>query len=501
MEGGAVAEVGALLGALGAALVLLPRGRLALLAGLVALAGAEAALGASIVGDEARGLVESPARLALALAGALVLLAAAVLFARFPAVVPVALLVAAPFRIPVGVGEEGGFLLVPLYAVLASAALALAYRAVRREDLPVLPRALAVPVALFVALAAISLLWSQDVRSGTIELAFVLFPFVLLVAVLARAPFRDWLPRALAASVVSLASAFALLGFWQLSSRNLFFAPEIEASNAYASFFRVTAVFNDPNIYGRHLAVAIVVLLVALWLGRVSLPLGAGLIVLLSTGLYFAYSQSSLVALFVAVLAATLVAADPRSRRIVVVACALLALAGALVVFAIARGDTLRHATSGRSDLIVNTTEVIRENPVLGVGIGAERKASREQAREDGNRLGKASHTTVLTVAAELGAIGVAAYVVFLLGAVALFVAARARDEALGLALGAVFLVIFVHAISYSGFFEDPLMWGTLGVAAAATAARRPVLHVGEAPTSTRLAPRAVATPRRSTTA
>ena len=42
----------------------------------------------------------------------------------------------------------------------------------------------------------------------------------------------------------------------------------------------------------------------------------------------------------------------------------------------------------------------------------------------------------------------------------------RKRDEALGLALGASLLVLFVHALFYSGFLEDPLTWLVLGTAA-----------------------------------
>ena len=39
----------------------------------------------------------------------------AVPFARYPAVVPVAMLAAAPFRVPVQLGAEAAFLLLPLY--------------------------------------------------------------------------------------------------------------------------------------------------------------------------------------------------------------------------------------------------------------------------------------------------------------------------------------------------------------------------------------------------
>ena len=40
-------------------------------------------------------------------------------------------------------------------------------------------------------------------------------------------------------------------------------------------------------------------------------------------------------------------------------------------------------------------------------------------------------------------------------------------DEPLGLALGVAFIGLFVHALFYSGFLEDPLTWLVIGIAAA----------------------------------
>ena len=48
----------------------------------------------------------------------------------------------------------------------------------------------------------------------------------------------------------------------------LFFSPRLEVSNTYSSFFRVTSLFRDPSLYGRHLVAAIAILLVAIWLRR-----------------------------------------------------------------------------------------------------------------------------------------------------------------------------------------------------------------------------------------
>jgi hypothetical protein len=47
----------------------------------------------------------------------------------------------------------------------------------------------------------------------------------------------------------------------------------------------------------------------------------------------------------------------------------------------------------------------------------------------------------------------------------------RRRDVALALALGAALLALFVHALAYSGFFEDPITWLALAIGAAYLAA------------------------------
>jgi hypothetical protein len=77
------------------------------------------------------------------------------------------------------------------------------------------------------------------------------------------------------------------------------------------------------------------------------------------------------------------------------------------------------------------------------------------------------SHTTPLTVFAELGVVGLALYAWLLAGGMRLILRLRRTDEPLALALGAALIGLFVHALSYSGFLEDPLTWFVLAVAAA----------------------------------
>jgi hypothetical protein len=469
-----LAQAAALVGALGVVLVLVPRGRVVLLAGFVALGIAEAMLGVALVpADDLRLVVERPALTVAALGGLVVSLALAALSVRRPALGTVLLLLAAPFRIPVEIGDTEAFLLVPLYAVLAATVLALAVRALRDPALPQLPRLVAIPAAALVCLYAVSALWTRDPRAGAIQLAFFLFPFAALLAVVGRTPFPAWLPRALAYALVGVASALALIGIWQAWTKTLFFAHDLEVANAYTSFFRVTSLFKDPSLYGRHLVIAIAVVLVVLVRGRVH-PLAAGAaIALLFTGLYFSYSQSSLFALFVVVAAVALVAGERQTRIAVAVACAVCLLVGAGAVALTVRDESPQKATSGRANLVRDTTEVFLNHPLAGVGVGGQPLATREEANPNSRTERNTSHTTPLTVAAELGLLGLVVYVAFLLAALRLLLETTRVDRVLGLALAAAFFVLVVHSLVYSGFFEDPLTWATLALGCGALAARR----------------------------
>ena len=473
MEHVQLAEIAALVGALGAVLVLIPRGRLLPLVGFALLGLATAGIGRSLVGDDdLRLLFTEPAGLGLVSVGVIAAILIAVPLARYPEAVPVALLAVAPFRIPVRLGAEDAFLLLPLYLVLAAGVLALAYRVARGERLAPPPFVLALPLTALVMFSATSFLWTWDGRAGGIALAFFVFPFTAAFATVARAPMATWLPRALLITLVALGSLFAAIGIWQAQTRTLFFARDVEVANAYTSFFRVTSLFKDPSLYGRYLVVPIAVLLVAILIRRgrtLDWVIATVFVAFLFWGLFYSYSQSSFVALFAVTFCVALIGAG-RRMRIVLVACALiLALAAGAAAAASVGGRSARDVTSGRSRLVTVTLDAFRKRPIAGVGVGGQPRASSELAKK-GSPSRNASHTTPLTVLAELGVIGFALYA-WVLGAAgwALYLVSR-RDRALGVGLAAVLLALVVHSLLYAGFFEDPLAWGVLGVAAAVLA-------------------------------
>ena len=465
----ALAHAAAVVGAFGAFGLLLARERLLFLGGLAAIVAAEAGLAYALVPDAPSLLTASATRFGTLAVGALLGLGLAAAFVRYPAAAPVALLVAAPFRLSVGLGSQEAFLLLPFYGVLAAAAAALGHRVLRGGEFPAVPYLIAGPTAALVALSGISLLWAKDLRAGTIELVFFYFPFSVLLSIVALTRTRDWTWRALATGLVAVTSVFAAIGVYQAWSHTEILAKQdVQLANAYSSLFRVTAVFQDPNVYGRHLVLGIVVVLTALWLALLRPGVGLPVLGLLTLGLYFSYSQTSFLALFCSVLVVSLLAGDRLTRRVVVGVSAALVLAAGIVVLAEGDGDSTQQVTSDRSTLVQVTWPVYAAHPVVGVGIGSQPLVSRRVEDAKKRKSKNVSHTTPLTVAAELGTIGLLVYLVFLAALGRAILEAWRRHRALGIALAGCLTALVVQSFFYGGFFEDPFAWGIAGVAAAA---------------------------------
>src|SRR5215217_7556907 len=475
------AELGAIAGAAGAVLVLTAGRRATLIGGFALLAFAEAALVGSLAVTDR---LASPTFAALGLAGLVVVAATAAVLARRPLFVLPLVLAAAPFRLPLDFGREHRFFvalaepgqlgrLLPLYGVLGAAAALLLWQTLRTGAVRVLPRLIAWPAAAFLALACISLLWSDDLHAGINLLAYFLLPFAVLIAVVGRAEVTPALPRALAVVGVGLGCVFAAVGLVQAATGTLlFYAPNLEVSNSYSTYFRVTSLFRDPSVYGRHVVLAIAIVLVAVWLHRVNFWLATAAVALMWAGLYFSYSQSSFVALFVATAWIVVAAGGRRARRLVVAATAAAVVATAGLAAAAVAGSSAKRVTSDRSRRVELTARVYRAHPVFGVGLGAQPLETQHISTNKGPVARFVSHATPLTVAAELGTAGLALGLLLLAAAVRAVSELRRRDVAVGTALGAVLLALFVHALFYSGFFEDPITWFALALAAAYLAAR-----------------------------
>ncbi|MDX6486488.1 MAG: hypothetical protein QOF43_1641, partial [Gaiellaceae bacterium] len=201
-----------------------------------------AGLGFAVLGACFLGAAIAPHRPLLILGGIFAALGIGVglagLFRVWPWLVPVLALACVPARIGVHVGGSSSKLLVPLYVVILGAAILLGWElatgSVRAREL----KAAAWPLALFVAWTGLSLAWSKDVQAGAIELLAFYVPFTVLALVVARLPWnRRWL-RALYVELTAMAVLFAVVGFYQYETRNIFQNPKVVYANAYAPFFR-----------------------------------------------------------------------------------------------------------------------------------------------------------------------------------------------------------------------------------------------------------------------
>jgi putative inorganic carbon (hco3(-)) transporter len=477
------AQVGAIVGAVGLAVLLLTRDRRARLAGLASWAVGLGVLGLTLLPDLRPELLA-----AAGLAGLLLSVGGAWALDRWPYLLAFLTIASVPARIPLDLGDDEVSLLLPLYAVIGSLALQLGWRLLRddrrsRELGPV-----AWPLSLFVVWSAVSMLWTNDVDRGALFMGAFLLPFGLLSLGIARLPWRGRMLTWLWGLLVATAAVFAAIGVVQWWTRNVFWNPRVIVENAYAPFFRVNSVFWDPSVYGRYLVLAILASLTGILLGGVKGWRIVGLYAVVVTtwlGLLLSLSQSSFVALAVGIVVAAGVAWGQRVT-LALLAMAFLALG---IGFAVPQvrdelvgksRSELRKITRGRSDLVGQGVRIALDRPVAGVGIGGFPRAYGDRigkfAGSDAKRV--ASHTTPVTVAAEQGAVGLVLYLSLLV------VAFGATLRGLGhgftsrvsLAVGVCLVAIAVHSLFYAAFFEDPMTWALLGlVGLVVTVPRKPL--------------------------
>jgi O-antigen ligase len=140
---------------------------------------------------------------------------------------------------------------------------------------------------------------------------------------------------------------------------------------------------------------------------------------------------------------------------------------------------SLDNATSGRFDLMRGGIDLARDKPLLGWGSGSFNAEYRRHEHSSSREATSASHTIPITVAAEQGIIGLAAYVALL--ALAFIRLLRGWDPThpspARAAIAAGFAALVLHTWLYAAFLEDPVTWTLLALGTALTvpaAARAP---------------------------
>ena len=427
--------------------------------------------------DQVEPLRDHPSLAVAGAVGAVVVLAVlAVLFDRRPAWLPVAAAATLPFRVPIASGGSTANLLVPLYLVVAAGAAAYAVPRLAGRERPEggrPPGALEWALAATLALYGIQSSYSADFGHALENVVFFYVPFALLFALVARVPWTPKLARVCLGVLVVLALALVGIGFVEYATRHLFLNPKVIASNQLEDYFRVNSLFFDPNIYGRFLA--IVMLLLAAWLlwarRQREVVAGALLLAVLWGGLVLTFSQSSFTALLVGLAILGAMRWSVRwalilSGAALVIAVGIVALAPGAVHLELGNSKSADKATSGRYDLIKGGLKLFKRAPLVGQGSGSFAREYRRAEHVSPERAASASHTIPVTVAAEQGAIGLVVYLALLAAALARsFRGARRVPERA--AVAAAFVALVAHSMMYAAFLEDPLTWTLLGAGTA----------------------------------
>jgi hypothetical protein len=494
-----LAGAGVLLAAAAAAAaILLPPGRLRAAAMLAALV----LFPALILGDQwdsrqISDLRDDTARLAsfgyLAVISSLLL---AAIFDRWPLAMPLAIVAALPFRVPLESGGDTANLLVPLYLVIAGGVLATAFRelGLSRGARPAGPPAAGRPaagaaywlpriLAAVILLYALQTLYSPDFSKSLQNVCFFFVPFSLVYALLGVVRWDRELLLVAFGIVAIEAVVFVAIGSVEYVTRELLWNDLVMRSNEFHTYFRVNSAFWDPNVYGRYLAlVAVLAMAALLWTrDRHTFVLLTALIAVLWIGLVPTFSQSSFAALLggLAVLAAL-----KWSWRWTLAAVSLGTAMGILVVLLVGGSDKISPNqinidTSGRANLVSGGLRLFADRPVYGYGSGSFPKAYREHVKSRKVPV-SVSHTEPITVAAEQGIIGFAAYVALIVVALRTMARGLAWNESPArgpvgyvarVAVLAAFVALLVHTMAYAGFYEDPITWVLLAVGASLAAA------------------------------
>ncbi len=517
-----LAAAGVLVAAAAAATsIVLPSSRLRSLAMLLALV----LFPLLILGDQWHSaqivdLRDSSARLvALGIAGLVAVAVLTAVFHRRPIVLPLAIVAALPFRVPLHAGGDTANLLVPLYLVIAGGVLSVVLsewqegRGAHLRELVSPPRneprrppqrgfreggtpaLLSWVLAGVVVLYALQTLYSPDFSKSLQNVCFFFVPFSLLYALLRDVTWDRKLLVLVLWVVAVEAVAFVVVGSVEYVSRSLFWNDQVIRSNEFHTYFRVNSIFWDPNIYGRYLALVIVIAMSALlWVKeRRTLALLTGLVAVLWLGLAMTFSQSSFAALLAGLAVLAALRWSWRWTLAAVGAGAVLAVVIVLFAGGVSKlsPDRLNSDTGGRGHLVSGGAKLFAQRPLWGYGAGSFPRAYREHAATKKAPV-VVSHTEPMTVAAEQGLIGLFAYG-SLIG-VALWTMAsglgwgiprrelvssprseperssqsgfQAGDTPSRAAVLAAFVALLVHTMAYAGFYEDPITWVLLAVGA-----------------------------------
>jgi putative inorganic carbon (HCO3(-)) transporter len=402
--------------------------------------------------------------------------AAGLLARRRRWIAPLAL-TALPFRIPISVSGTTYNLLVPLYFVVAAGALAWLVPVLlhRGEVSPRrAPHRYEQFLAVYLVLYAVQAWYAANFQAADgfdaalRNMSFFYVPFALLYALLRDLDWDAQLVRRCLVLITGLALIFCAVGFGEEATGRLLLNPKLIANNQVHLYFTVNSVFFDPDIFGRFLALVMILGVAVLIYDRRprNVMASAAVLAVLWGCLVLTLSRSSLVALLLGM--AVLAALRWRATRLVIATVTAVVVLGGVAVAITPRtfglNQGLNGASSGRAHLVTGGVTMFGDRPLWGYGSGA---FEAEYAKQNGG-CGQvcASHTIAVTIAAEQGLVGLAPYLALIVAAVVTLLRG-ARGDPVRAAVAAAFIALLLHTELYADFLEDPMTWTLLAVGGA----------------------------------
>jgi O-antigen ligase len=351
------------------------------------------------------------------------------------------------------------------------------------------------PVALLVAITFIGLGWADRKLPPNAILIlpmYAAFVFVAPSLIRERRDFeRIWAAMFAIAIFVSLIAVVQRFGVFNWR--------EILIQSDEVSY-RSNATFGDPNILARYLAMTIplaAALILATGPRRLTVYLAAPALVIGLAGIIASASRSGwLILLFIGFLA--VMWSPIRGYTKLALTTVSVSLVGGLLVLLFLQGganaDRVRTLWSGvevigqREFLIRAGIAMWQDNPVIGVGSG------NYQSSLIANYLHlipswartTLSHTSLVSVLAELGIVGAAAFsfIIFRIALATVAIYRRAREEPYARLvtgwLAASLLGIVLHSQSEGRLIDEPYLWLLLALLVAVETRRRSIEAVPE---------------------
>ncbi|MCB8817218.1 O-antigen ligase family protein [Desulfosporosinus shakirovi] len=270
--------------------------------------------------------------------------------------------------------------------------------------------------------------------------------------------------------IFAMATLTAIIGLAQYLSGNWIWGGGINISGVR----RVNASFIDPNLFARYLNISILGTLLLLLRREWFLNIGTALALLVQmAALGVTFSRTGWLTLLIGIVIIAISSVkNPRTPWSILGLGGVGAIALYLIPSIRIRFETLFTGMSvlgQREHLIKGGWAMFIENPLTGVGLGNFQWAIEQPYHYlvPWSDAVTRSHTSLMTVAAEMGIFGLVSMFVFLIIIVSMNLRVLNQMNSFAQAILINIFVVWLSSQGEGRFFEDPMVWAFWGLSLA----------------------------------